>query len=311
MSCIKTVSCCFCDIEIMYRFPKLRNMCEHQVTNRMHIYTAGSNLALKRAAIARFMFNMAFENSVEAGYVTEKPFDALLAGWSDLTCMVSLYHISAISYCADSSHVPQHCSPVNHITIDEDIHAFVFLITHASIYLLGTVPVYLGDASHLKALLPHPKAAIFVADFNNNYTQLANYLTYLSNNETAYESHREWRKTFTYEGNIKKNSLLQSSWYCDVCRWAIENAAKIGSQKNDAVCLREERTQYFSTNITHFEGMTVKSSSSHDIYLVANSTLRLIPETLASLRSQVENAIFIPDAEMKKCVRGEPISLGH
>ena len=56
-------------------------MCEHQVTNRMHIYTAGSNLALKRAAIARFMFNMAFENSVEAGYVTEKPFDALLAGW--------------------------------------------------------------------------------------------------------------------------------------------------------------------------------------------------------------------------------------
>ena len=67
--------------KIMYLFPKLRNMCEHQVTNRMHIYTAGSNLALKRAAIARFMFNMAFENSIEDGYVTEKPFDALLAGY--------------------------------------------------------------------------------------------------------------------------------------------------------------------------------------------------------------------------------------
>jgi hypothetical protein len=35
---------------------------------------------LKRDAIARFMFNMAFENSIEDGYVTEKPFDALLAG---------------------------------------------------------------------------------------------------------------------------------------------------------------------------------------------------------------------------------------
>jgi Glycosyltransferase family 10 (fucosyltransferase) C-term len=87
----------------------------------------------------------------------------------------------------------------------------------------GTVPVYLGDASHLKALLPHPKAAIFVADFNNNYTLLAEYLTYLSNNETAYESHREWRKNFTYEGNIKNKPLLQTSWYCDVCRWAIAN----------------------------------------------------------------------------------------
>ena len=26
------------------------------------------------------MFNMAFENSIEKGYVTEKPFDALIAG---------------------------------------------------------------------------------------------------------------------------------------------------------------------------------------------------------------------------------------
>lgn len=83
------------------------------------------------------------------------------------------------------------------------------------------MPVYLGDASHLKALLPHPNAAIFVADFNGNYTRLAEYLTYLSNNETAYESHREWRKDFTYEGNIQNKPLLQSSWYCDVCRWAI------------------------------------------------------------------------------------------
>jgi Glycosyltransferase family 10 (fucosyltransferase) C-term len=173
----------------------------------------------------------------------------------------------------------------------------------------GAVPVYLGDARHLKALLPHPKAAIFVADFNYNYTQLADYLTYLSNNETAYESHREWRKTYTYEGNIKSNPLLQSSWYCDVCRWTLENAAKIGSQKNDAVCLQEERITHFSSSISHFEGMAVRTSSSHEIFLVGNSTLRSIPDmdTLDSLHFQADDAVYVTDAELKKCVRGEPM----
>jgi hypothetical protein len=37
-------------------------------------------MPIKRQAIARFMFNMAFENSIEEGYVTEKPFDALISG---------------------------------------------------------------------------------------------------------------------------------------------------------------------------------------------------------------------------------------
>ena len=45
----------------------------------LDIITA-ANLILKKDAIARFMFNMAFENSIEDGYVTEKPFDALMAG---------------------------------------------------------------------------------------------------------------------------------------------------------------------------------------------------------------------------------------
>ena len=38
------------------------------------------NLALKREVISNFAFNLAFENSYEDGYVTEKPFDALLSG---------------------------------------------------------------------------------------------------------------------------------------------------------------------------------------------------------------------------------------
>lgn len=38
------------------------------------------NLVLKREVIAKYLFNMAFENIQDSGYVTEKPWDALLAG---------------------------------------------------------------------------------------------------------------------------------------------------------------------------------------------------------------------------------------
>ena len=100
------------------------------------------------------MFDLSFENSLERGYVTEKPFDALVS---------------------------------------------------------GIVPVYLGDAVHLKSLLPHPKAAIFIAD-HDNMTSLVEYLHYLTENETAYEEHREWRKTFSYDTHIKHKPLLQKSW---------------------------------------------------------------------------------------------------
>ena len=38
------------------------------------------NLEIKRKVISHYMFYFAFENSVEPGYVTEKPFDALIGG---------------------------------------------------------------------------------------------------------------------------------------------------------------------------------------------------------------------------------------
>ena len=124
------------------------------------------DMLVKKRAIGRFMFNMAFENSIEDGYVTEKPFDALIS---------------------------------------------------------GTVPVYLGDAAHLKRLLPHPKAAIFIADYNGDMQALANYLNDLTRNETAYEEHRAWRRNFSYEENIKDKPLLQKPWECRVCEWAVAN----------------------------------------------------------------------------------------
>ena len=102
------------------------------------------NAIYKRKVIAKYLFHLAFENSIEDGYVTEKPFDALIS---------------------------------------------------------GTVPIYLGDAIHLKRLLPHPKAAIFVADYNGNITTLTKYLSFLSNNETAYEEHRVWWNNFSLESH--------------------------------------------------------------------------------------------------------------
>ena len=69
--------------------------------------------------------------------------------------------------------------------------------------ILGTVPIYLGDAPQFKSLLPHPKAAIFIADYNDNMTALVEYLKYLTTNETAYEEHRNWRHTFSYERNTR------------------------------------------------------------------------------------------------------------
>ena len=43
-------------------------------------------LLLKRQLIARYMFYLAFENSLEPGYVTEKPWDAHIAGRCSFIC---------------------------------------------------------------------------------------------------------------------------------------------------------------------------------------------------------------------------------
>jgi hypothetical protein len=117
----------------------------------------------KRGVIGRYLFYMAFENSIEPGYITEKAFDALVA---------------------------------------------------------GSVPVYLGDHENLRALLPDPKAAIFVADYHGNITALAEYLLYLTVNETAYEEHRVWRQSFRIKEYHDSKDLLRYTWECRICLWA-------------------------------------------------------------------------------------------
>ena len=206
------------------------------------------------------MFNMAFENSIEEGYVTEKPFDALIA---------------------------------------------------------GTVPVYLGDASHLKRLLPHPKAAIFIADYKGNMQALADYLNYLTRNETAYEEHRAWRKNFTYAENVRTKPLLQKSWECQVCEWAVSTAAMrqtgaasgngsgngsvsvSGSGNGSAAargggsradhCVLQEKLKHPCAHLHAFAGKPLKSAATGDLFLVENGTIRAIPnaDTFAALKVRV------------------------
>ena len=45
------------------------------------------------------MFNMAFENSIEDGYVTEKPFDALISGRLLSTICSFLIYFPIVSTC--------------------------------------------------------------------------------------------------------------------------------------------------------------------------------------------------------------------
>lgn len=108
-----------------------------------------------------------------------------------------------------------------HLAFENDIESWH--ITEKVYHALsaGTVPVYIGAAEELRTISPHPKAVIFVADFQYNATALADYLLYLIKNESAYEEHREWRKNFSRVSyNIGKPELITRSWHCRVCDWA-------------------------------------------------------------------------------------------
>lgn len=98
--------------------------------------------------------------------------------------------------------------------------------------------MYWGDADHLRALLPDPKAAIFVSDYKGNMQKLADYLTYLSTNETAYEVHRNWRKSFNSLKNRMENPLLREIWECRVCNWALEVTRR---RKKESTSERQKR----------------------------------------------------------------------
>jgi Glycosyltransferase family 10 (fucosyltransferase) C-term len=169
--------------------------------------------------------------------------------------------------------------------------------------------VYLGDAKHLKALLPHPKAAIFVADFPN-ITALAQYLTYLTTNETAYEEHRAWRKGFTYAENVKNNPLLQHSWTCKVCKWAVETVRKEAhsADRDQRVKKRMSKCHRKPGDLASLNGTVVKGGGS-SVFFVENGVRRPIPDAsvFASLKLDWLDVISISDGDLNSLPLGPPM----
>jgi hypothetical protein len=211
-----------------------------------HTPDARYNLDMKRNAIGRYLFHMAFENSLEAGYITEKPFDALIA---------------------------------------------------------GTVPVYLGDHETLRALLPDPKAAIFVADFQGNMSALAEYLNYLTINETAYEEHRAWRNTFHIDDYHNSKDLLRYDWECRICHWAATAVNQINHPP--PVCNSPVTSKL---NLSEYEGKAIKGGR-RVIYFVVKGQLRPIPDfdTFLSLNLDLKNVVVVSDEVINSLPIGEQL----
>jgi hypothetical protein len=220
------------------------------------------NLEIKREVISNYMFNMAFENSLEPGYVTEKPFDALIS---------------------------------------------------------GTVPIYLGDAKQLKSILPHPKAAIFLEDFDNDAKKLTSYLKLLMANETAYEEHRAWRRQGQYSlaSHIRHNlhnPVLANSWACRVCEWARGEAHVHHKRSRNCAKERSDDDQehgheaFEKVDAAYYNGRAVRGSG-REVYLVEKSKLRLVPslDTFFALGLSLENVIQISDREFAQIEKGDAL----
>jgi hypothetical protein len=68
-------------------------------------------------------------------------------------------------------------------------------------FAAGAVPVLLGAPNLRENFLPHPKAAILASDYAT-VKDLADHLSYLAVNETAYNEYLEW-KTLPYSPSFQ------------------------------------------------------------------------------------------------------------
>ena len=188
------------------------------------------------------------------------------------------------------------------------------------------MPVYLGDAAQLRSLLPHPKAAIFVHDYNGDYDKLVQYLNYLTTNETAYEEHRNWRHTFTYQKNIANKPILQNSWFCRVCQWAVTavaNSTHLDRNTNNSSTAsghgHQRKRTHICPNTTanaipikapgDWENKAVRGAGSRQIYVVQKGVLRGVPDmdTFIAMGLQLEKVMVVGDKEIEALLVGDPL----
>lgn len=179
--------------------------------------------------------------------------------------------------------------------------------------ILGSVPVYLGDAAQLKSLLPHPKAAIFVADFPN-ITALTEYLVYLTQNETAFEEHRAWRHDFTYEKNIAGRPAMEIPLHCRICQWAVRTINNSSSYRAPRkVCLPPKEnplpTHTKQKLPPEFENLALRPKNSRQVYLVQHGILHSIPDlpTFMALNMSLESIHVIEPDELHHMIIGESL----
>jgi hypothetical protein len=142
---------------------------------------------MKRQAISRYLFYLAFENSHERGYVTEKVFDALLAG------VVPVYLGSALD-----------CKPMlpheKAAIFVDDFEGDVKKLADYLIYLQGNSTAY----EEHRAWRRGGGWDIYDKTVGGNRTKCDYSLAELA------------------ERGIRLPSLLAVSWPCRVCQWAVQ-----------------------------------------------------------------------------------------
>jgi hypothetical protein len=187
--------------------------------------------------------------------------------------------------------------------------------------LVGSVPVYLGDAAHLKTLIPHPKAVIFVADYPDT-ASLVKYLLYLTTNETAYEEHRAWALTYNHQKHIAGNELMSKSWFCRMCEWAVKAskqprkhvpqclpilpAVNISDDPNALPAIHSYLKQKLGPE---WEGLTIRPSNTRQVYFVKDGLLRPIPnfDTFVAMKLDFKKVKVIDPANMEFIMFGDPM----
>lgn len=173
----------------------------------------------------------------------------------------------------------------------------------------------------MKTLLPHPKAAIFVADYPD-LTSLVKYLTYLTKNETAYEEHRAWARNYNHEKHIQQSPFLSTNWFCRVCQWAVKRVET--PRKNPPLCLPWENGNPSNDNAdpnalpaihsyvkqklgSEWEGLTLRPQTSRQVYFVKDGVLRPIPnyDTFVAMKLDFRKVKVIDPAHMEFMMVGE------
>ncbi len=164
---------------------------------------------------------------------------------------------------------------------------------------IGTVPIYLGDHEHLRALLPHHRSAIFVHDFQGNISKLVGFLNDLATNETAYEEYRIWRPSFKTNEHLMSKTMLQKSLQCRICEWAVGEFLVTQSNTSSHLACQEEPSD-----------RRVVRGPSKELFLMQNGTLNHIPdiETFLAMDFKFDKILPLSENEGRKYKRGPPVS---